>query len=471
MVTLRNRPPASSEDRSTATDLVSTIDATSGYATAVTRAGSPARGHGLLTAAYAVSSYGTYLNLVALSLFAFQVTGSGLQTGLFMALRLGSGIIAGLAAGILAARHSRRALMIGCDLLSAGAITALALAPASAQHLLLYAVGVVLGVTQTQWGVAMRASVPDLVGAERRTGANSQLVTARSVAMLLGFASAGVLVAQWGFQHVFLIDAASYLLCALLLLGVPLGRAARSQKAAKKQKATGAAKQQPRRSLIHWRLPAVGAIRAMPALLLAMVAVRSMDAFGSASHNVGLPIYANLVSPENPASFSATFLTAWAVGTLAAGGLLSWRGRKQELAHPELTFGIATCLMSVFFVLSFADPPVWLLVLLAAAAGMADGCAEITYTARLQGVPDNVRAQVLGFAVTAQNTGFGLGMVGCAALLDVFAPFPVVAAAHTAALAAAIGFLIVHIRTVRAGSRRSAPRPQTTEVAREFSDA
>ncbi|MBB4961893.1 MFS family permease [Micromonospora polyrhachis] len=437
-----------------------------------------------------MSSYGTYLNLVTLSLFAYQLTGSGLQTGLFMALRLGSGIVAGLAAGILAARHSRRALMIGCDLLSAGAITVLALAPPSTQHLLLYGVAVVLGVTQTQWGVAMRASVPDLVGADRRTGANSQLVTARSVAMLLGFASAGVLVAQWGFQRVFLIDAASYLLCALLLLGVPLGRAARTGVATgprddsgtptptEAPDATGTltptppgTADKPRRWTIRRWLPAAGAVRAVPALLLAMVAVRSMDAFGSASHNVGLPIYASLISPENPASFAATFLTAWAVGSLAAGAFLSWRGHKREPTRPELTFGIATCLMSVFFVLSFTAPPVWLLVVLAAAAGAADGCAEITYTARLQGVPNDVRAQVLGFAVTAQNTGFGLGMVGCAALLDVFAPFPVVAVAHMAALAAAIGFLVVHIRTVRAGRRRSASRPPTTEVAREFSDA
>ncbi|MFD1323317.1 MFS transporter [Micromonospora sonneratiae] len=409
----------------------------------------------LLTAAYAVSSYGSYLNMVALSLFAFQLTGSGLQTGLFMALRLGSGIVAGVAAGTLATRYPRRVLMIGSDLLSAGTITTFALVPATAQQVLLYALAVVLGVTQTQWGVAMRASVPDLVGPDRRTRANSQLVTARSIAMLLGFASAGVLVAQWGFQRAFLIDAASYVLCALLLLRVPLGRAA-----------------EPRGRSGRTGPRAVGAVRGLSLVLLSMIAVRSADAFGSASHNVGLPIYSSTVWPENPASYAATFMTAWAVGSLTAGGWLSWRGRRSgEPVRPELTFGIATCLMSVFFVLSFADPPLWLLVVLAGAAGAADGSAEITYTARLQGVPDAMRARVLGFASSAQNTGFGLGMVGCAALLEVFTPFAVVATAHTAALAAAIFFLVVHARTMLAGRRRTAPRPQTAEVARELSDA
>ncbi|HET8682554.1 MAG TPA: hypothetical protein VFM54_11870, partial [Micromonosporaceae bacterium] len=102
-------------------------------------------------------------------------------------------------------------------------------------------------------------------------------------------------------------------------------------------------------------------------------------------------------------------------------------------------------------------PPVWLLVPLAAAAGAADGLAEITYTARLQGVRDEQRARVFGFAIAAQNAGFGLGMVGCAMLLDALGPFPVVAAAHTAALATAVGFLILFARagSARAGSARA----------------
>src|SRR5215204_811679 len=117
----------------------------------------------VLAAAYAISSYGSFLNLVALGLFAFEVTGSGLATGMFMALRLGSGFLAAPIAGVLATRYPRRHLMIGSDLLSAGALTALVAAPAAAQPVLLYGLALVLGATQAQWAVAMRSAVPDLV--------------------------------------------------------------------------------------------------------------------------------------------------------------------------------------------------------------------------------------------------------------------------------------------------------------------
>ncbi|HZN18715.1 MAG TPA: MFS transporter [Micromonosporaceae bacterium] len=413
----------------------------------------------VLAAAYAISSYGSFLNLVALGLFAFEVTGSGLATGLFMALRLGSGFLAAPIAGVLATRYPRRPLMIGSDLLSAAALIALVAAPSAAEPVLLYGLALVLGATQAQWGVAMRSAVPDLVGLDGRTRANSQLVTARSMAMLAGFASAGVLVSQLGFHRTFLVDAASYVVCAALLLAVPLDRAVAAPRsgsglagAEPGQRPGGRPAAEPGEGRsAGGRL---GVLRILPAVLVAMVVVRTADAFGSASHNVGLPVYANLAAPADPAAFAATFLTAWAVGSLAAGGWLGRRARTRELARPEPVFGLATCLMSVFFVLCFTGPPVWLLVPLAAAAGAADGIAEITYTGRLQGVPDEQRARVFGSAIAAQNAGFGLGMVGCSMLLDVLGPFPVVAAAHTAALATAAGFLVLF---ARAGSARAGP--------------
>ncbi len=44
----------------------------------------------VLVLSYSVSSFGSFLNMVVLNLFAYRVTGSPLQTGLFMAVRLGT---------------------------------------------------------------------------------------------------------------------------------------------------------------------------------------------------------------------------------------------------------------------------------------------------------------------------------------------------------------------------------------------
>ncbi len=381
----------------------------------------------ILITAYAVSSFGSYLNLLALGLFAFQLSGSAFETGLFMALRLTSGFVAGPAAGWLAGRYPRKALMIGSDVICAAGVAAVALWPSL---WLLYALAIVLGTATAQWNVAMRSSIPDLVASGELAKANGRLVSGRSAAMLLGFASAGVLVSGLGFTTVFLIDALSYVVCASLLLLVPF--------AAPKRAAAGPATRQRKRFVLAALAPG----------LIAMIALRALDAFGSASHNVALPVYASSVWPDDPAAFAAIFMTAWAVGSLVAG---RWLARNAS----TLGFGIATCLMSVLFVLAFTGLPMWLLVVVAAGAGIADGYAEISYTTRLQRLSDEQRPAVFGFAHAAQNAGFGLGMVACGAFLGQAAPLTVVASAHAIALTGAVGFVLIILLGFGGGSNEA----------------
>ncbi|GAA1369509.1 MFS transporter [Catellatospora chokoriensis] len=379
----------------------------------------------LLVSAYAMSSFGSYLDMVALGLYALHLTESPLQTGLFMALRVGSGFVAGPVAGRLATRPRRKHLMICADLLAAASLLTLAASPSME---LLYGLAVILGAVQSLWGVALRSSVPEIVGQGRRARANSLLVTGRSGAMLLGFAASGVLVTWLGYQTVLVIDALTYLACAAMLAGVPFPRLG----------ATSAEGHEPRR--------AETGLAALTPVLGAMIALRVADAFGSASHNVALPLYANLIFPGAPAAFAATFTTAWALGSLVTG---RWLAGMRDVGG-ERGFGVATALMSVFFVVAFTGLPIWLLIPVVFAAGAADTYAEVGYTTRLQTIDDAQRAGVFGLAASAQNAGFGLGMVGCAALLEVFEPLPVVAAAHAVALVAALGYLVFAVRKGRA---------------------
>ncbi|WP_320068496.1 MFS transporter [Micromonospora sp. RTGN7] len=411
--------------------------------------GRPARDLRLVLAAQAASTYGSYLNLVALGLFTLEVTGSAVQTGLFMAVRMAAGFLMGPVSGLLAGRCRRTRLMIGADVLSAVTLALLVVAPAGARPAMLYALAVVLGCGQTLWGVALRSELPELAGPDRRARANARLVSARSVAMLLGFASAGILVAQLGYQVAFLLDAGTYALSAGLLARV-----------AARRPGTAPATAAPAGPSA---LAGVGVLRAVAPVVVAMIGVRAADAFGSASHNVGIPVQATLVRPDSPAWYAAIFMTSWAVGSLAAG---RWCARLaarpgSQVGSPR-SFGVATCLMSVFFVLAFTDPPLWLLVPLTLAAGAADGYAEIGYTTRLQAVDEARRPRLFGFASAAQNAGFGLGMIGCAVALDRTAPLAVVAVAHGAAFAVALTFLLV--QTFRLADRHGQPPPRPVEV-------
>lgn len=183
----------------------------------------------LLVLGNGVSAYGSYLNMVALNVFVYDVTGSALAAGLFMAVRLGTSVASGFVSGRLVSAYDRKRLIVGADLGQALALLALLLAPEAGRISLLYCLAVVTGGCSTLSQVALRSSIPEIVGAEHRTRANGQLVTGRSLAMIAGFSSAGVVVAQLGYTAAFVLDAVTFLVSASVLLALPIRTRARSE--------------------------------------------------------------------------------------------------------------------------------------------------------------------------------------------------------------------------------------------------
>ncbi|MCT9143148.1 MFS transporter, partial [Streptomyces violarus] len=171
-----------------------------------------------LVVAHAVSAYGTYLNLIALSLFSYEVTGSALGVGAVMAVRLLSGVTAGLTAGAVTARLTRRTLMVATDLAQTLAMVVLALWASRTPLWVLLGAVVVLGAGNTFFNVALRSAVPVMVGQDDRARANGVLVTARSVATVLGFASAAPVISLGGFGVAFGVNAASFAVSAAAVL-------------------------------------------------------------------------------------------------------------------------------------------------------------------------------------------------------------------------------------------------------------
>ncbi|MFE6408278.1 MFS transporter [Streptomyces sp. NPDC057837] len=171
-----------------------------------------------LVVAHAVSAYGTYLNLIALSLFSYEVTGTALGVGAVMAVRLLSGVAAGLAAGAVTARVTRRGLMVATDVAQTLAMAVLALGARDISLGVLLGAVLVLGAGNTLFNVALRSAVPVMVGQEDRARANGVLVTARSVATVLGFASAAPVIALGGFGVAFAVNGASFAVSAAAVL-------------------------------------------------------------------------------------------------------------------------------------------------------------------------------------------------------------------------------------------------------------
>lgn len=416
-----------------------------------------------LVAGYAVSSYGTFLNMVALNLFVYETTGRALAMGLFMAVRLASGFVAGLVVGGLLARFSAKSIMLWANVGQGSVMLVLILAPESLVTGALMAVSVVIGACGTLFMVALRSSIPEMVGEDRRAWANSLSITGRSLAMVAGFASAGVVVSLVGYTAAFLLDMATFVVCAVTVALLPIagGKGAASavgapgaEKAGKSEKAQRSGKGGPR-----WRPVAFLALAAAPGLGL-MVALRGVDAFGSSSHNAALPIYSTSLDASNPAVFVSAFWCVWALGNIGAQQVIQRYAQRTGRSVGALGFGYGTVVMSAAFIAAFAGFPLAVTAVIALIAGAADGLTEVAYTSHLQTLPATLRGHAFGLSATFENLGFGVGMILVAAALDRFSPLAVVGWSHGAAIVVAVVFLLRVAglrraeRTGRAGLRK-----------------
>ncbi|WP_457519012.1 MFS transporter [Streptomyces sp. TE33382] len=411
------------------------------------------RRYRFLVAGYAVSSYGTFLNMVALNLFVYETTGRALAMGLFMAVRLASGFVAGLVAGGLLARFTAKSVMLWTNVAQAAVMLLLIVAPDGLRTASLMAVSVVIGACGTLFMVSLRSSIPEMVHEDRRPWANSLSITGRSLAMVAGFASAGVVVSLVGYTAAFVVDMATFVTCAVTVALLPIAGGGRGTGATPDSEGDsggrvdgepagapgeGAAARKPGRR----RMPvAVLALAAAPGMGL-MVALRGVDAFGSSSHNAALPIYSTELDASNPAVFVSAFWCVWAVGNIAAQQVIQRYAKRAGRSVGALGFGYGTIVMSAAFILAFAGFPLGVTAVIALVAGAADGLTEVSYTSHLQTLPTALRGHAFGLSATFENLGFGVGMILVAAALDRYTSFTVVAWSHGAAIVVALAFLL-----------------------------
>ncbi|MEV7886558.1 MFS transporter [Streptomyces sp. NPDC002817] len=401
------------------------------------------RRYRILVAGYALSSYGSYLNVVALNLYVYAVTDRALAVGAFMAVRLAAGIVAGLLAAPILARWSARSVMFWVNVVQAAVLAVLVAAPDTLRTPVLFVVSAVGGITGTVFLVALRSSViPETVAEDRRAWANSLMVSGRSLAMVAGFASAGVVVSLLGYTAAFLLDMATFLVCAVAVAQLPGTRRPKPDAAEDSAEAASPAGAGKKRR----RLPAAVMVLAGAPVLGLMVLLRGVDALGSSSHNAALPVYSTELDADSPATFVSVFWCVWAFGNIVAQQVIQRLPRRSEQALGALGFGLGTIVMSGAFILAFAGLPWTATVLIALVAGAADGLTEVSYTQHLQTLPDRLRTHAFGLSATVESFGFGAGMIAVGAALDVFSPLSVVAVAHGVAIVIAVLFVALVLR-------------------------
>ncbi|MVU82030.1 MFS transporter [Nocardia sp. ET3-3] len=177
----------------------------------------------------AVSLAGSAMTPVALALAVLDTSGRPGDLGIVLAAQVIPHIGLLLVGGVVADRVSRRAVLLGANLVQGVTQGAVAGVLISGHYGLLVIAGLELvnGAAGAFAGPALRGIVPELVAEAALQRANSLLAGTRNATKILGPTLAGVLVATVGGGWAIAVDAASFLVAAALLAGLRLDRGSR----------------------------------------------------------------------------------------------------------------------------------------------------------------------------------------------------------------------------------------------------
>ena len=345
--------------------------------------------------AHTVSRAGDAFNTVALVVLVFELTGSGLGVAGAVMFEVLPILALGPVAGLAADRLPRRRLMVGADLFRAA--VALVLVAAADSVGVAYAVAFGLSAGAVVFNPAAGSLLPDVIDDDEVVTANSAMWTAAVTAQIALAPVAGFVIAAWGVEVAFAVNAATFAVSALLLVGLQAGRTSADVEV---RGWTGV-------------LAGVTAVRSDP--LLARLAVVQVLASMSAGATSGLlVILADRWLGVGPGGFG-TLLAAIGVGA-AAGPLLLRRfidaGDKRWLFGPfALRGGVDLTLASV------ANPVVAGGGLVA--YGMSTSTGMVAYQSTLQTlVPTETRGRAFAFYDVLWNGARLLSLAAGGLLVD-----------------------------------------------------
>ncbi|HMB18690.1 MAG TPA: MFS transporter [Gaiellaceae bacterium] len=375
--------------------------------------------YGLLALATLTSGLGTWVAFVALTVDVFDRTDSATWVAALFVADFLPAIVIGFAAGSLVDRMPRRRLMIGCDLLRFAVFAALPLAGSATG---IVALAAVAGFATGFFRPAVYAGLPNLVSNDDLANANSILQTIENLAWAAGPIIGGLLVAATGPDVAYLINAATFLVSALLLAGIP---------ARLLQAATAAGRG-------YWRdlVDGFALIRRSRALRTILVAW-SVVMLATAGANVSEVVLAKEALDAGDFGFGL-LVGATGVG-LATGSLLA--GSLLERRALASVYASSIGLLALGMIAAAVSPGVWIAAAFVAVVGVGNGAAVVCNALLVQrGVPDELRGRAFTVLMSLNYAVLGLGMIAAGPITDALGARAVWAiGGGLSALAAVIG--------------------------------
>jgi MFS family permease len=342
-----------------------------------------------------ISFAGDWVLFVALPLYIYALTGSVLATGILFVVNTVPGILLGSVAGVYADRWDRKQTLVITNLMRAVLILALLWVNSAEQVWIVYVVGFIGRSISQFMFPAENALLPKLVGEDQLVKANALNSLNNNLARLIGPAAGGVVVAVWGFAGTVLIDAASFLVAAVLiaLISAPASVTRATPDAGEESEG------EPEKPSVlrEWRegLAMVARNHDVAALFFLL----GLSGIAEGFISVLMAIYVTTSLGGGELEFG-WLLTAQAVGGLAGGMII---GRMSDMFTPSQLVGYGFILLGIIDVLIFTSTSlpfalIMMVIVGVPIVGLGAGAMTIFQTS----VPDRFRGRVMGAFGTTQ---------------------------------------------------------------------
>lgn len=374
------------------------------------------KGYSRLFAAGLINGIGDRFSSVAMLALVLQVTGSGMAVGISLGVRVLPYLFLAPLGGILAGRMSRRALMIAVDLIRVPVALSFLWVDGENKLWLLYAGSFILAAGEALYSPVRKSSIPLLVdsGSLHRINSLEQLM--RGCVLILG-AFAGGMVSLWfGPKAAFIMNAASFLVAALLLRGIQIPQeAVSSGRMVEQEKTAGDSGERTGRT--QGRLQTLKYAAGGSLILQIVIAYELLVPILNGWDNVLISVYAVQEFHAGDLGVGA-FYAALGIGlslSFFAGRLL-----KKRL----LTAALAGLLMEGVLLMSISGSSnfmaaFFLYILVSVSGGISSACLD---TLVMREAPAAAQPLIFGFLSAAGGLLLGISMLSAGWLLDHIEP-------------------------------------------------
>ncbi|OMF93449.1 MFS transporter [Paenibacillus sp. FSL R7-0273] len=373
----------------------------------------------LLIAAQLISNIGDWLHFLALlTMVGLKWQASPWEiTAISMCMAVPM-LLGGPLAGYLSDTLDRKAIMIGSDLIRAGLVACLVFAGSLWQVYLLL---IAKGMMDVLFSPAKSGKLKELVPSSQMDRAVALSSSIEQITKIIGPAFGGLLVAAFGISACYLLDSATYLLSAAILLAVP--RAGQYKTA----RSTEAAQQLPDRAPFLLEAGAgLRLITGMPAILGGLVMLVTVLLVLQMADSQTVTLFRDI--PGISGDMLGWCLAASGLGTLLSALAISRTGRRPLISMSAGAILMGSVFAAAALVTAHGEAGLWMNIILFssfAAAGAGAGLVFIPFYAMLQRrTPEAYTGRVFGTVNSLTSAAAILGPVAGGALVTASGAVP-----------------------------------------------